>query len=49
MCGGEVVDVEPDVFGPAVGYEILISGGVSIGCAGWEKRVVVLSTLSLPT
>ena len=36
MRGGEIVDVEPDVFGPAVGYEVLISESVRVGvsCSG---------------
>lgn len=34
MCGAEVVGVEPDIFGPAVRYEILVSIGVSfVVCA----------------
>jgi hypothetical protein len=30
--------VEPDVFGPAVGYEVLISGAVScvVSRSGWR-------------
>jgi hypothetical protein len=48
--GGEVVDVEPDVLGPAVGDQVLISSPVSDWeCGAKIGRVVVLSTLSLPT
>jgi hypothetical protein len=51
MGGTEVVDVEPDIFWPAVGDQVLIS----LKKLAWTvlSRVietgVALSTLSLPT
>lgn len=50
MRGGEVVDVEPDVFRPAVGYEVLISGKLALVFWTWiVSGETILSTLSLPT